>query len=163
LSAAREIEAYPVYLGLGSNIEPEKNLPEALALLERHLPVTDRSTVWETPPVGGSGPNFLNAVALVYSQISPDALQDELLRPIEAALGRVRSDDPNAPRTIDLDILIFDGEILEPEIWVQAYWSVPLAELVPDCVNPETGETVGQAARRLSRSAEIVPRDDVLL
>ena len=163
MSAAKETDAVPVYLGLGSNIEPEKNLPEALALLERHIPVADRSTVWETPPVGGTGPNFLNAVVLVYSTMLPDPLRDELLRPVEAALGRVRSADPNAPRTIDLDILIYDGQVLEPEIWVQAYWSVPLAELVPDCVNPETSETVQQASRRLAQTIAIVPRRDVAL
>lgn len=163
MSAAREIEAHPVYLGLGSNIEPEKHLPAALALLKRHLRVEKRSTVWETPPVGGPGPNFLNAVVLVYTQQSPTVLREELLRPIEASLGRVRSADPNAPRTIDLDILIYNGQVLEPEIWLQPYWSVPLAELVTDCVNPETGETIQQVARRLSQNVEIVPRKDVIL
>jgi 2-amino-4-hydroxy-6-hydroxymethyldihydropteridine diphosphokinase len=163
LNAARENEAFPVYLGLGSNIEPEKHLPEAVDLLAQHLRVGDRSSVWESPPVGGPGPNFLNAVMLLFTHLEPDTLREQLLRPVEDALGRVRSSDPNAPRTIDLDILVFDGQVLEPEIWEQAHWSVPLAELVPDCANPETGETVGEAARRLSQAIPISRREDVWL
>jgi 2-amino-4-hydroxy-6-hydroxymethyldihydropteridine diphosphokinase len=148
---------------LGSNIDPEKHLPEALALLADQLKVVNRSSVWETPPVGGNGPNFLNAVVLVYTPLPPETMREELLRPVEAALGRVRSSDPNAPRTIDLDILVFDGMVLEPEIWSQAHWGVPLAELIPDCLNPETGETVQQAAQRLSEGNDIIQREDVVL
>jgi 2-amino-4-hydroxy-6-hydroxymethyldihydropteridine diphosphokinase len=102
-------------------------------------------------------------VVLVYSHLPAEALREELLRPVEAALGRVRSSDPNAPRTIDLDILVFAGQVLEPEIWTQAHWSVPLSELVPDCLDPDTGETVTQAAQRLSQEIEIQKRRDVLL
>jgi 2-amino-4-hydroxy-6-hydroxymethyldihydropteridine diphosphokinase len=163
LSAARENNPVPVYIGLGANIDPEVNFPEAMALLQHHLWVEDCSTVWESPPVGSDGPNFLNAVVLVYSELPAAALRNELLRPVETALGRVRGPDPNSPRTIDLDILIFGDQVLEPEIWVRAHLSVPLAELLPDCRNPETGETLEQVALRLSRQVNLKPRQDVRL
>jgi 2-amino-4-hydroxy-6-hydroxymethyldihydropteridine diphosphokinase len=163
LSASGEIERHQVFLGLGSNIAPEENLPRALAQLRRSLQVGDLSSVWETPPVGGRGPNFLNAVARVYTRLPADELRNEILRPIETGLGRVRGPDPNAPRPIDLDILIIDGQVLEPEIWEQAYWSVPLAELIPTFERPGNGETLAQAARRLAQSTTIHPRPDVRL
>jgi 2-amino-4-hydroxy-6-hydroxymethyldihydropteridine diphosphokinase len=148
---------------LGSNIEPEVHLPEALAYLTRRLEVIERSSVWETPPVGASGPNFLNAVVFFYTNLDAKTLREELLLPVETALGRVRLSDPNAPRTIDLDILIFAGQVVEPEIWTQAHWAVPLAELLPDFQTPDSGETVQQAARRLSQTIEVVRRMDVVI
>jgi 2-amino-4-hydroxy-6-hydroxymethyldihydropteridine diphosphokinase len=150
LNAAEETETHTLYLGLGSNIDPEKNLPRAIANLRRHLEITAFSSVWETPPVGGEGPNFLNAVARVKVNIPADNLRFQILRPLEARLGRVRTRDPNAPRPIDLDILIFDGQVLEPEIWEHAYWAVPLAELLPDFTHPHTSERLSQIARRLA-------------
>jgi 2-amino-4-hydroxy-6-hydroxymethyldihydropteridine diphosphokinase len=139
LNAAEETETHTLYLGLGSNIDPEINLPRAISNLRRYLEITAFSSVWETPPVGGEGPDFLNAVARAQGDLPADALRFQILRPLEARLGRVRTRDPNAPRPIDLDILILNGQVLEPEIWEQAYWAVPLAELLPDFPHPRTG------------------------
>ena len=163
MSAAKETDAVPVYLGLGSNIEPERNLPEALALLERHIPVADRSTVWETPPVGSSGPDFLNAAARVKTWLSMDELQAGVLRPIEEHLGRVRTDDPNAPRTIDLDILVYDGITIDEGLWEQAHVCIPLSELLPDYTHPLRGETLSAIARKFSQTTPLRIREDLSL
>ena len=150
LNGAGQAKAHTLLLGLGSNIAPEENLPRALRFLRQSLQIQAVSSVWETPPVGGEGPNFLNAVARVGVDLPAKVLRTQVLHPLESRLGRVRTDDPNAPRPIDLDILIFDGKVLEPEIWVQSYWAIPLAELLPDFPHPLTSETLARIARRLA-------------
>jgi 2-amino-4-hydroxy-6-hydroxymethyldihydropteridine diphosphokinase len=118
------------YIGLGSNIEPEKYLPLAVAALAAQTDLLALSSAWKSPAIGTTGPNFFNAAAkILTTHADPDALKFAVLRPIEAALGRVRTTDKFAPRTIDLDILIFKDQILDPDIWKYAYLAVPLAEI----------------------------------
>jgi 2-amino-4-hydroxy-6-hydroxymethyldihydropteridine diphosphokinase len=57
---------------LGSNIAPEQNLPKAIALLRHYVEVADTSKVWETPAVGSSGANFLNAAVMVRTHLKPE-------------------------------------------------------------------------------------------
>ena len=142
-----------VYLALGSNIEPEKNIPAAVAALEKAFrKILAQSSLWQTPAVGSEGPDFLNMVVLVESERSPAALKHEVLRPIEAELGRVRVTDKNAPRTIDLDVLVWDGEVMEAELWEMAHLAVPMAELCPEFAHPETGENLDEIAGRFRGS-----------
>src|SRR5574337_356894 len=98
-------EFHRIHLSIGSNIAPEYHLRRGIALLREHGKVERISTVWESHAVGTQGPNFLNACALLLSTSSTAELKAGVLRPIEAALGRVWSEDKNAPRTIDLDIV----------------------------------------------------------
>lgn len=156
-------ESKSVYLSIGSNIEPQKNLHQAINYLRSYTNVEQISTAWETPPVGGAGPNFLNAVVLIRSNRTLEIIKREVIREIEARLGRIRSTDKYAPRTIDLDILLYDQDIVEQQIWTLAHLAVPLAELLPEFVNPNTGETVSEAATRLARHTSIFPRPDVLV
>jgi 2-amino-4-hydroxy-6-hydroxymethyldihydropteridine diphosphokinase len=135
---------------LGSNIEPAKNLGRALDLLARHVIIEEVAHTWETPPVGSRGPNFLNTAALVRTQLPPSLLKSLVLRRIERELGRVRTANKNAPRTIDLDILVYEGQVIDPKVWSYAFIAIPLAELLPDLPNEETGESLEQAAKRLA-------------
>lgn len=151
------------YLSLGSNIAPRENLPRAVALLRESLPVQATSRVWETLAVGSAGPNFLNAAVLVYTDLAPEELKDRVLRPIEAHLGRVRVADKNAPRPIDLDIVIYDARVLDSELWRHAHLAVPLAELFPTIRHPKTGERLVDIARRLAESVWLEPRPEVAL
>jgi 2-amino-4-hydroxy-6-hydroxymethyldihydropteridine diphosphokinase len=121
------------------------------------------STIWETPPVGGYGPNFLNAVALVRTDLSLDDLRIHVLQRIEAELGRIRTEDRYAPRPIDLDILIYDGSVIESSIWVQAFLAVPLAEITPTLTNSKSGETIVQIANRFRKETTIRPRLDIIV
>ena len=102
-------------ISVGSNIDREKHLPEAVRLLRRHraIDVVDVSRVFESPSVGGgsAAPDFYNAAVRVCTGLEPEALRDEL-RHIEEVLGRLRTDDVNAPRTIDLDIAYYEGVAL---------------------------------------------------
>jgi 2-amino-4-hydroxy-6-hydroxymethyldihydropteridine diphosphokinase len=151
-----------VYLGIGSNIAPEIHLPRAVELLCDQVRIESISTVWETPPAGLKGQNFLNAALAINTQYSASLLKSLVLRPIEIRLGRVRTANKYAPRTIDLDILVYEERVLDPQIWSQAFLAVPLAELLPDFKNSETQEALQEAARRLAQNLLLTPRSDVL-
>ncbi len=140
---------------LGSNIRPAEHLPRALAALRARLPVMGWSTVWETPPVGTTGPPFYNAAVAVRTSLTPEALKARVLRPIETALGRRRTADRFAPRTIDLDLVVYDGRVWDADVWRYAHVAVPLAELLPTLRHPETGETLAVWALRWQQKTSL--------
>jgi len=147
---------------MGSNILPELYLPRAVRLLQGKVNVLKTSSVWETASIGSGGPNFLNAAVSIITSLQAGELKDRVLRPLEASLGRVRSADKNAPRTIDLDIILFDEQLLDPALWQFAHRAVPVAELYPD-FQSGTGEALKTAASRLALSTMIRLRLDVSL
>lgn len=149
-------------LGLGSNIAPEKNLPEGLRLLAQRLVIEAVSSAWETPAVGSNGPDFLNAAVLVRTRLSIQELKNDLIQSIETTLGRVRTADKNAPRPIDIDILVMDGEVLDPGLWSHVHLAVPVAELLPGYRSPISGETLAEAARRLCQANPVKIRPGIL-
>ena len=159
------------YLSLGSNIEPERNLVQAVRLLGECCRLSAVSAVYETRPVGRADqPNFLNAAVLLETELAPEALKDTVLGPIEEELGRVRSADKNAPRTIDLDISLWNEEVLDlgprhipdPEIVQFPHIARPLANLAPGYVHPETGLTRAEIADRLPDAGLVLRREVVL-
>lgn len=154
---------HKVYISLGSNINPSINFERAVDQLHDAVQIEAITKVWETPPVGTSGPNFLNAVALIRTSLKIEVLRNEVLRRIESKIGRVRTEDPNAPRPIDLDILLFDEQVIDDEIWTQAHIAVPLAEFLPNYLCIETGETLQEIAQRLEITNPIKFRSDVNL
>ena len=154
---------HKVYIGLGSNINPSINFERAIDQLHDAVKIEAITKVWETPPVGTSGPNFLNAVALIRTSLKIEVLRNEVLRRIESKIGRVRTEDPNAPRPIDLDILLFDEQVIDDEIWSQAHIAVPLAEFLPNYLCIETGETLQEIAQRLEITNPLKFRSDVIL
>ena len=93
------------FIAVGSNIEPSRHVTQALRLLQDRVEVVALSTFYWTSPVDRPGqPRFLNGVWRVHTAIPPKKLKFEVLRGIESRLGRVRTADKSAPRTIDLDI-----------------------------------------------------------
>ena len=147
-------------IALGSNIERERNLPEAIRMLRRqsHIDVEAVSRLYESPSVGGpdDAPDFFNVAALVSTRLDPVGLR-RVLRGIEEILGRERGDDPDAPRPIDLDIVYygdgrfdFDGwEIPDPDAATAAHVAIPVAEVAPDWINPVDGRTMGRIAEQI--------------
>lgn len=133
-----------VFIGVGSNIAPEVNIRTAIRLLARRVRIVAISTFYRTEAEGAPGPPFINGVVEVETDIRPDALKRDVLRPIEEVLGRKRTADKYAPRKIDLDILAYDGLALmtddvvipDPLIEERAFLAVPLAELAPDMTLP---------------------------
>ena len=154
---ANEPLEIPAYLLLGSNIRPEVNLPQALTLLRAQVPVFAVSTVWETPPVGTEGPSFYNAAVGILTDLPPEALKRRLLRPIEAQLGRVRTGDKFAPRPIDIDLVVYASEVLDPEVWRYAHIAIPLSEILPGLRHPQSGETLARVAARLAQKTDCRP------
>ncbi|MCC6299756.1 MAG: 2-amino-4-hydroxy-6-hydroxymethyldihydropteridine diphosphokinase [Anaerolineales bacterium] len=151
-------EFHLAYLNLGSNIEPEVNLPRAVKLLSEHGEILKVSSVWETEPVGGGGGNYLNACLLYKTSLAQDLLKENVIHPIEAQLGRKRSADKFAPRTIDIDVVVFDGEIVGARWLAQAFVVVPLAEIYPEFQNPFTKESIAETATRLRQSVWLETR-----
>jgi 2-amino-4-hydroxy-6-hydroxymethyldihydropteridine diphosphokinase len=162
LNAAAETIKHRVILSLGSNINSSKNIARALELLNQQIDVQRVSSAWESHAVGSDGPNFLNAAVWVETPLEMMDLKRHILREIEANLGRVRTADKNAPRAIDIDILIFDEQLVEPAIWEHAFLAVPAAELIPDFQHPQTGEPIQHAAKRLALASQLKHRPEVV-
>lgn len=154
---------HTAYLSLGSNINPIENLRKAVALLNVMGQVTKISSVWETEPVGSKGPNFLNTALVYKTSYSQETLKKLVLHRIEDQLGRVRSADKNAPRPIDLDIVIFDGKVIDAELWSRIYIARPIAEIIPELVNPATGLSLKDTADQLHCHACAILRPEIYL
>ena len=152
------------YISLGSNIAPERNLREAVALLRGWTTVLATSPVYRTPPQGDTQqPAFLNMAVKVHTLRSPLDFKRRVIDRIEKQLKRQRNPrNVNAPRTIDLDIALWNDEMLaygskpwripDTDISRYAHVAVPLAELAPDYAHPQTGETLRKIADRLDAS-----------
>lgn len=161
------------YFSLGSNIEPERNLPAAVRELSQFGRVLAVSRVWETAPVGfANQPNYLNAAVLLETPLSAEALCSETVPTIESRLGRVR--DPHnksGPRTIDIDLSLFNRDLLvvghrtipAPDILTRTFVAVPLAELDPDYIHPIENRSLSVIAATLAPILEMRLRADVLL
>ncbi len=147
-----------VYIGIGSNIDPERHVPAALRLLGEKVRIAALSTFYRTEPLGSAGsPVFYNGVAGIRTWIPARELKLGVLRAIEASLGRRRGPDRSAPRPIDLDILWYGGAAVEepdlvipdPHILTRAFVAVPLHELAPGLVMPGSGLRLSDVVRAL--------------
>jgi 2-amino-4-hydroxy-6-hydroxymethyldihydropteridine diphosphokinase len=150
------------YLSLGSNIQPEANLVQAIDVLRNHGRLEKISSAWESESVGAQGPNYLNACVLLVTPFAQPELKEQILLPIETRLGRQRSGDKFAPRTIDIDIVLFDGKSCDDKHWGQAFVVVPLAEIYPEYENPLSGESIIKTATRLRQQVWMETRPEVL-
>jgi 2-amino-4-hydroxy-6-hydroxymethyldihydropteridine diphosphokinase len=157
------------FIALGSNLQAEVNLPRAVRRLTEIGTLRAVSMVYQNPAIGPSpAPAFLNAAALVETELAPEDIRLRLRR-IEKDLGRVRSDDKYAPRVIDLDLSLFGSRIIktaelslpDPDILTRPHLAVPLAELAPDFTHPVTGELLAEIADRLRVGADLRPRPEV--
>ena len=137
------------YVALGANLgDPKATVLAAFAALA-NLPesrVARCSSLYRTAPVGIlSQPDFVNAVALLETTLAPEALLDALLD-IEARFGRIRR-ERNGPRTLDLDLLLYDDIELDlprltlphPRLHLRAFVLLPLAEVAPNLAIPRRG------------------------
>lgn len=137
------------FVALGANLgNPAAQLQRALAELA-YLPETRLiacSSLYLSKPVGFlDQPDYLNAVAALHTKLTARALLDKLLE-IETRHGRSRA-FKNAPRTLDLDLLLYDGLVMHepgltlphPRMLERAFVMVPLVEIAPDCIIPGHG------------------------
>lgn len=145
------------YILLGSNIDRKRNYLEALRRLAMLGTLAAVSSVYETTPIGGrEGGDFYNGAVLLETHLGAHGLKRALLK-IEGEMGRVRSADRNFPRTIDLDLVLYnrdqieDGDlkIPDPLILKRPFLAMTLAEMDPDYVHPIDGRTLAQIAHSL--------------
>lgn len=158
---------------LGSNIEAEKNFPLAVELLKHFGRVCGASQVWETTPIGVKASlSFLNAAVLLETSLDAVALLSAAIPYVESSLKRIRSDDKHAPRTIDVDLMLFNDEVLDverhhipaPQVLQWPFVAAQLAQISPEYIHPESGETLAQIAQRqMGTAARLCQRDDVVL
>ena len=153
-----------VYVTLGSNINPFENIKRAVQLLREQCEVLAVSAVYRTPPQEFTAQaDFLNACVKLHTDQTPLDFKLKVLRNIEVQLKRQRdSNNPAAPRTIDLDITLWGDGVLEygdkpwhvpdEDILKYAYVALPLANLWPTGVHPITGQTYATIAAELDQT-----------
>jgi 2-amino-4-hydroxy-6-hydroxymethyldihydropteridine diphosphokinase len=157
-----------VFVSVGSNVEPEENLRLACGELERRFGGLEVSSVYRNPPVGFAGDDFLNLVAAFETERSPEALVAEF-EEIHDLAGRQRGGERFGPRTLDLDLLLYDDLVTDgpplslPRDDVLKYDFVlgPLAELAPDLVHPVEGRSLAELWRDFADGGRRLTVEDV--
>ncbi len=150
-----------VYIGIGSNIERDANVRATVQTLRKRFGGVILSSVYESRPIGFEGENFYNLVAAFDTDESPEAVVS-ILHNIERQLGRKRSTSRFAPRTIDLDLLLYGNLVRDdtalrvprPEVTEYACVLRPLAELAPEARHPRNGETFATLWTRFDKTAQ---------
>jgi dihydroneopterin aldolase/2-amino-4-hydroxy-6-hydroxymethyldihydropteridine diphosphokinase len=148
------------FIGIGSNIDPAENVRAALRLLAGRTRLVGISMVYLTGALGRpEQAPYYNCVAEIETGAAPAEIKYGILRGIEETLGRKRTQDRYAPRTIDLDLIVYGDLTLEaegmdipdPEILERPFLAVPLFELAPDLVLPRYRVPIREIAVRLGR------------
>ena len=133
------------HISVAGNLDPERNLPRALELLRQRAALLAVSTFYRTAALGRpEQPDYLNGAAKIRFDGDAHTLKFDVLRGIEAALGRVRTADRYAARTVDLDVLLFgdmtmdaDGLTLpDPDLWRRPFVAAPVLEIDPGLIVP---------------------------
>jgi 2-amino-4-hydroxy-6-hydroxymethyldihydropteridine diphosphokinase len=161
------------YISLGSNLgDRERHLAAGIAALRalRGARSVEVSRIYETDPVGpGDQRPYLNAVVRLHTSLAPNALLEQLLA-IERSEGRERTGVRNAPRTLDLDLLLYGAaRIDEPQLVVphprmaqRPFVLEPLCDLAPDLVVPGAGAPVSLLAAAVRDPRAVRVRADLL-
>lgn len=154
------------FLMLGTNLGDKKmNLENACTSIEKKIGrISRKSSVYETEPWGyDDGPNFLNQVVQVETTLTPLELLSGIMG-VEAGLGRKRGNVRYAPRTMDIDILLYDNLIINqpvliiphPELANRKFVLEPLAELVPELEHPGLRKKISELLAICKDSKNIV-------
>jgi 2-amino-4-hydroxy-6-hydroxymethyldihydropteridine diphosphokinase len=131
------MEAADIFVAVGSNIDPERNIPAAVRRLSGLADLVAVSTFYRTRPLDRpEQADFRNGMVWIRAALERDRVERDLLKPIEAELGRVRAADKHAPRTIDLDLALYGSarhsDWVDADVYRRNFIAVPLAELSPD-------------------------------
>lgn len=119
-----------VLIGMGSNIHPESHLKEAALVIRQAFPDVRFSSVYQSEAVGMKSDDFLNACCVFQYATSDQPLQT-WLKALEDQHARDRSEGSWKPRTLDLDILAWDGKVVDDDLYQYGHIFVPASELVP--------------------------------
>jgi 2-amino-4-hydroxy-6-hydroxymethyldihydropteridine diphosphokinase len=162
-----------VFIALGSNIDPERNLQQALDRLKESCTMLAVSSVYQSPAFGFENQSdFLDIAVRLSTALDPASFKMQVLDRIEKQLGRDRSSQQSkfGPLPIDIDILLWGDQVLtygekpwhvpDKSILKYAAVALPLAEIAGDLIHPEAGITLRQIADGMD-SAMIHQRTDL--
>lgn len=150
------------FISVGSNVNPAENVRKAIGRLALQARVVGVSTVYCTEPVGRpEQPPYYNCVVEIETEAPPLELKHRVLQRIEADLGRKRSEDKYAPRTIDLDLVVYEDLVMEtedltlpdPQILHRPFLAVPLRELAPRLTLPGMNRRMEEVAAGLPQGS----------
>ncbi len=149
-----------VYVAVGSNVEPERNLALATRELRREFPDVEFSPWYRNRAVGFEGADFINFVAGFTTTLPIESVLARL-HAIEVLCGRPRDAPRWAPRTMDLDVLLYGDLVCDtprlklprPDLLKRAFMLGPLAALAPELVHPTEKLTIGELWQRFDRAA----------
>ena len=123
-----------VVIGVGSNIDPEIHINQAKELIAKTHELRKVSSFIETEPIGCENQdNFLNGALLIETKMDRFTLKS-WLKNLEEKLGRVRSENKNCPRTIDLDIIVWNRKIVDSEVYERDFLINSINELIPELI-----------------------------
>lgn len=157
-------------LGVGSNVEREKNIQLGVAALHRIFDQIICSSIYETNAAGFDGDPFYNLV--VVAQTTMDLFSaNRCLKDLEVTFGRDASVTKNSPKTLDVDILTFENlvgnfdgiDLPRPEITESSYVLFPLAELCPKWFHPALGETYFEIAKNFKGAKHNIKKIELTL
>lgn len=121
-----------IIIGLGSNIEPGQNIQRAKEILAQKYHVIAESCFKVTKPVGSiKQADFINGSVLIETEFPIERLKTELGE-IEKGMGRNKPHDRHGPRTIDLDIVAWNGDIIDQDFYERDYLKESVLELIPN-------------------------------
>jgi 2-amino-4-hydroxy-6-hydroxymethyldihydropteridine diphosphokinase len=150
-----------VFIGIGSNIDPARNVLHAMQLLSNKMVISGVSTFYLTTAIGHRDQNpYFNGVCVGLTELDPTKFHQSILRDVEQQLGRQRSADRYAPRSIDLDLLLHGQSVLDsseltipsPDIWQRNFVCLPLLELDSSLSMPDSGIHLSDLASQLNSS-----------
>lgn len=119
-------------IAIGSNIDPERSVPVAVSALARRHTLLGESALRKTSPIGPQDqPDFINGAVLIETEMGRRELQD-WLKGVEARLGRQRGGDRYGPRTIDLDLVAWNGRIVDEDVHRRDFLQEALREVWPE-------------------------------
>lgn len=121
-----------VVIGMGSNIRPEEHIRQAKAAIESVHEILKVSSFIKTEPVGYKDQDrFTNGALLIKTDMDAAELKEWLIK-LENKLGRMKTENKNGPRTIDLDILVWNGEVVDDEVNEREFLKDSIHELLPE-------------------------------
>ena len=119
-------------IGIGSNINPRKNIQKALAILCSEQTILKQSKFVQTEPIGYTDqPPFLNGSALISTDMDYTTFST-YLKDIENRLKRIRTSNKNGPRTIDLDIVVWNNQIVDDDVYSRDFLKNSILEIAPE-------------------------------
>jgi 2-amino-4-hydroxy-6-hydroxymethyldihydropteridine diphosphokinase len=158
-----------VYLGLGSNVDAERNLRLALDEIRRAYGEVGVSPVYESAPIGFDGPDFMNLVVALETDDSPERIA-ERMESIHRLAGRRREQGRFVARPLDIDILLYDDLMQETpprlprhDVLDYAFVLRPLVDLAPALVHPATGRTLAAHWESFDRASQPLTRLELVL